>query len=376
MITNHCTCLTRRKRPDRKFARCFVHVEQRLHHVVYQSSVGQGHQRMPSTESVPCRERRIRGLPLRSHRYAVVMTTILIVEVIGTVGHHQRMIPGSIEISPLCFRTTFHIHNREFLLPSRFRLLAFGLEIKVRHVVQQVLAGILYADNGKPHLGYYFPFLSEVGHRLHSVYLLQLLNGLRELKDEINVLIVHPTTGTAHPHQFIVGSLLHFRFVDEVIRIQNMCQIYNHRSILLVQIRITVHAGKSTGCEFHLDLFICQGHGIIARTGLFRIVRESSWQEDVPLPFCTDRLCSGAKQHIAQVLTSRTAQVGMRETKDGRIRIMIARAGIPVTPTGIWTQLHSPEGSRRPRVSMSVETCPDEGIYIINRCFLRRGTCT
>ena len=376
VITNHRTGLARRKRPDRKFARHLVHIEKRLHHVVHQGRIGQGHQRMPCTERIPSRERRISGFSFRSHRDAAVVTTVLVVDVIGTVRHHQRMIPGGIEIGALRFGSSLHTHDRKFFFPSRLRSLAYRFEVKVRHVMQQVLAGILYAHDGKPYLGYHFPFLSEVCHRLLVIQLLPCLDRFGELKHEINVLIVHPATGTAHPHHFIVGSLFHFRFINEIIRIQDVCQVYNHRSILVVQIRITVHAGKSTGCEFHLDLFICQGHGIIARTGLFRIVRESSWQEDVPLPFCTDRLCSGAKQHIAQVLTSRTAQVGMRETKDGRIRIMIARAGIPVTPTRIGTQLHSPEGSRRPRVSMSVETCPDEGIYIINRCLLRRGTRT
>ena len=376
VITNHCTRFARRKRPDRKFASHFVHVEQRLYHVVHQGRIGQGHQRMPCTERIPSRERRISGLSFRSHCYAAVVTTILVVDIVGTVRHHQRMIPGGIEISALRFGSSLHTHDRKFFFPSRFRLLADSIEVEVRHVMQQILTGILHADDREAHLGNQFTFLSETCHSLLFIDLLQLLNRFGELKHKIDVLIVHPATGTAHSHQFIVGSLLHFRFVDEIVRVQDMCQIHNHRCILVVQVRIAVHAGKGRGSQLYLDLFIRQFYGIIARTCFFGIVRESSRQEDVSLPSCTDRLCRRTKQHIAQVLTSRTAQVSMRETEDGRVGIVIARAGIPIAPTGIGTQLHCPERSRRTRISMSMETCPDKGIYIINRSFLWRGTRT
>ena len=314
VITNHRTRFARRKRPDRKFARHLVHIEKRLHHVVHQGRIGQGHQRMPCTERIPSRESRISGLSFRSHCYATIVTTILVVDIVGTVRHHQRMIPCGIEIGALRFGSSLHTHDRKFFFPSRFRLLADSIEVEVRHVMQQILTGILHADDREAHLGYQLTFLSETCHSLLFIDLLQLLNRLGELKHKIDVLIVHPATGTAHSHQFIVGSLLHFRFVDEIVRVQDMCQVHNHRCILVVQVRIAVHAGKGCGCQLYLDLFIRQFYGIIARTSLFRIVRESGRQEDVSLPFCTDRLCSRTKQHIAQVLTSRTAQVSMRET--------------------------------------------------------------
>ena len=89
VIANHRSCLARRKRPDRKFASHFIHIEQRLNHVVHQFGIGQSHQRMPCTERIPSRESGISSLSFRSLCDAAIMATIVIVDVVGTVRHHQ-----------------------------------------------------------------------------------------------------------------------------------------------------------------------------------------------------------------------------------------------------------------------------------------------
>ena len=132
------------------------------------------------------------------------------------------MIPSRIEIGALGFGTSLYIHYGQFLFPSRLSLLANGFEVEVRHIVQQVFTGIFCADDGKTYLGQHFAFLTEVSQPLLVIQLLPFQNRLRELKHEIDVLVVHPTTGTSHSHDFIIGSLLQFRFVDEVIGIQDV----------------------------------------------------------------------------------------------------------------------------------------------------------
>ena len=89
VIANHGTGLARRKWPDRKFASHFIHIKQRLNHVVHQFSIGQGHQRMPCTERIPSRESGIGSLSFRSLCNATIMATIVIVDVVGTVWYDQ-----------------------------------------------------------------------------------------------------------------------------------------------------------------------------------------------------------------------------------------------------------------------------------------------
>ena len=137
---------------------------------------------------------------------------------------------------------------------------------------------------------------------------------------------------------------------------------------------IAVHSGSGAGSQFRQDVPAVQQHRVIPSRSFLPLMGESGL---IPLPVQRIRLVShdGHQQHIPVVEDTRTAQMGMTETYNGVIRIMVAGAALPGINPGVGTQLHHPERSRRSRESMAGEVRADHRVHIIHESpvFLRAG---
>ena len=300
------------------------------------------------------------------------------------------MIPGCIEVGALFFCSAFHFYYLQGISPGIGRILLHGVEIETGNFAVQVLTRILFAYYGDTHFGYNRLLLSEVSHRLQTCTLhavgslaslsvahqLQFGDRLGELHGEEHILIVYPSACAAHTRKLVGIRLLDFGFVDELV-VQQVSQVEHDSRFFSVAECVAVNTRTCSSRQLGLDAFIVQINRIVSRGGYLVFMREAGGLEDViRLSPELNRHAGRAEQHIAQVDTSRTAEVGVRESQNGRIGIMVSRASIPVAPAGIRTQLHGTEGQGSSRISMSVEACSYERIYIIEGSLVGRRSRT
>ena len=72
----------------------------------------------------------------------------------------------------------------------------------------------------------------------------------------------------------------------------------------------------------------------------------------------------GHDEEISKVGAARSAQTRMGETVDAVVRIMVARAGIPIVDAGVGPGLYHAVRHHGTGVGMPVPAGSDEGVYI------------
>ena len=70
-------------------------------------------------------------------------------------------------------------------------------------------------------------------------------------------------------------------------------------------------------------------------------------------------------EHVAQVATSGSAQVCVREAVDGAVVVIITRASVPTIDAGVGAGLNGSVRHHRSGISVSVTACSDKHIYIL-----------
>ena len=272
MVTNHAPRFAGRKWPDRQLSRSFVHIQKGLNHVIHKVSIGQSHQWMPATESIPNGESRIHLLVLSQRSYGHIVTTVLSVHITHGIRHHQCMIPCCIEILQLVFCTTLHLYFRKHFIPSSMSLLTDSIKVEIRHIVSQILASILCTNNRQTNFHDNLFFVSKRKDSLHIrtfqftihsnfliiFYIKNLLNRLGELSHKINVLIVYPSQSMTHTGDFSSTCLLNRRVIDLFPIGYGVSQIQNNGCFLSTFKGISMHTGIGSSSQLGFDLFIKQ----------------------------------------------------------------------------------------------------------------------
>ena len=146
VVSDHCTRLSGRKRPDRKFARSIINIQVGINHIVYQCGVNQRHQGIPCAESIPNGESGILLFTFWRLPYLHIMPTILTVDVAHNIGHNHSVIHSGIEVLQVIRIAPFYCNGRKCLFPSGTGGSTHGIKIKVRYFSFQIFTRILLTD--------------------------------------------------------------------------------------------------------------------------------------------------------------------------------------------------------------------------------------
>ena len=103
------------------------------------------------------------------------------------------------------------------------------------------------------------------------------LKRFRELGYKINVLIVRPSSGSAHTCYLVGGSLFKFSLIN-IFVIKQMSQIYNNRCFFAGRKRIAVYTGVCRCRQFSFYSFFFQNNRIISGRSIFVFMGKSRRQ--------------------------------------------------------------------------------------------------
>ena len=120
---------------------------------------------------------------------------------------------------------------------------------------------------------------------------------------------------------------------------------------------IAVHAHALGGGQFHKHLGRVHSQGVVARTALLIGMTEHCFG----LPYLLD----GQKAEVAEVATTRSAEMHVRESQQDGVTIVIARAPVPSAFVLVGTQLHEREGYIGSEKHVAVPTRPDVRIDVL-----------
>src|SRR5271166_3208720 len=76
--------------------------------------------------------------------------------------------------------------------------------------------------------------------------------------------------------------------------------------------------------------------------------------------------CAGHEKKIEHVGGARAAQVGMTESHDRTVRVVIPRTPVPSVVEGIGAELNHPEGNRGSRVGVPVAACANGNLHVVS----------
>ena len=264
----------------------------------------------------------------------------------------------------------------ESLLPLVAGSGTHGIEVEVLHLGFQVLAGVVHAHCRDADFGHDGLSVSRVKGKYCDASVFAKLCGLErfgELGGEIDILVVRPAASAAHAGQFVFSRLVQGRFID-VLVVQQVRPVHDDVRLAILGEGVAVYAGVGGGSQFGLDVFVRERHAVIARFCVFVLVGEGGCPID-GVSLQVDFLGSGAEQQVAQVDAPRTAEVGMRETFQRLVAVVVTGAGVPVAGAGVRAELYGTMGYRGSRIGVSVEACPDKRVYVVYICLpLRRAS--
>ena len=129
---------------------------------------------------------------------------------------------------------------------------------------------------------------------------------------------------------------------------------------------VAVHTDARRNGEFHIDVVVGEFHGVVARFGDFGIVRE---MRRILLVVGRELSAHRHKQHIAVVGTASSAEVGMRETVNFGIGVMVSTATVPAVETGIGAKLNHTERHNCTREGVTVFGGSHHRVYIFHKIF-------
>ena len=135
--------------------------------------------------------------------------------------------------------------------------------------------------------------------------------------------------------------------------------------------RVLVNARALGGGEFRLDVVVAQGDGVIPRLGDLVLMREPGAVPGVgilPRSWIEMRWTdSRHDKNIQQVPDTRAAQVGVAETHDGIVGIVIAGAPVPTGVKGVGTELDHAKRDGGRKVGVSVSAGSYIFIHVLRR---------
>ena len=170
-----------------------------------------------------------------------------------------------------------------------------------------------------------------------------------------------------HPDDSTVVHQLQVALVRPVA--DAVSQVYHDgRAVRLLE-AITVHRGTRTSRHLSPDAVIVQHYAVVARGGLLRLSPEMGRIALACFLQGIERhLAHNGHQHdIAHVRAARAAQMGVAESPDDVVVLVVARTMLPSVNARIRADLNHTEGSGSPREGVTRECRPDERINILRK---------
>ena len=161
---------------------------------------------------------------------------------------------------------------------------------------------------------------------------------------------------------------------EDFIRCSNSVLEVDYDSTYITCIEcVSVHTCAWSCCKLCLDGLVVHHYRIITWLCYLVLVREDVCRALICTVNSIYRLYSRIEKNVRKVCTTCTAEVGMRKTENGIVRIMIAGTCIPTTYPCIRAELNHTIRCCRTRISMGMEACTDHRIDVINRCKILRA---
>ena len=388
-IADHAVGLVAREVPDGKLALLRVDMEHRMGDVGHLLRMENRHQRLGSAVGVPQREGRI----VHERRGAVdlaVSAPIVAVHVAELRRSDHRVVERRIEDAAGGFVRSLDTHllqlgvprlvgrrRRSFEVPAgKFRL---HVELGVldahgrnRHFhIERLAVGRIELHAGVTALDRNVALLRN---RLRRIGIGDILHRLREFGREVNALILGPARRiavTAEPesvgNECGLGGLVPAAAVFEV---------KDHGGLLRRGEGVFVQPDTLGGGQLHIDAVAVEPRGVIARTGFFVLTAEIG-----PKPRLRVVLRAAGVGHpahdrhhrdVEQVADTRTVEVGMAETDDGRIGNVVSRHPVPRLRDAGGAELHGAERNVGPHEDMAVAARADIHVDILRQRLLLR----
>ena len=184
----------------------------------------------------------------------------------------------------------------------------------------------------------------------------------REPRDEEHALVLRPASREPVPRDRRRALERDPRF-DRFVPLDGEPEIERHGGLTArrrPEERIPVQADAARGCELRPDVERLQVDRVVARRGLFLLVRERRHDAARHLRARLRR----RHEDVAEIADPRAAQVCVTETGNLGVRVVIARGPLPALRTGIGAELNQAAGHGRARKGMTVAAGADERIDI------------
>ena len=243
-MSNHTAGVVALKLPHRQNATLASLLQQRVHKLVVESRVDDGHEWMEGAESVPSREDGVHCIAIFSLVRLHVHAPIATVGVSEAVRLHTGVIERSVEHGAGIVVGGVDVDFREILVPFLLSGEAHCLEIPFRNLAQHVVLSAVDVNSRNAHLGkYHFALVgsTELQQRFAAWLLLCAhSNGvvnqsvgerLREFDVEINILVESPINGHLVAHDFGVAHHLKLHFLVHLV-FKCIVEVNNHACIV------------------------------------------------------------------------------------------------------------------------------------------------
>ena len=192
------------------------------------------------------------------------------------------------------------------------------------------------------------------------------LHGLREFGHEPDLLVLGPARRVAPAAQARAVVRKTESRIGGLVPAAAVLQVEDQRRLVRGREGITVESHTGRGRHLGRNAVAGQRHRVVPRA--HDLLRTVGIGPEARLRILLDAAGVGYLPHdghhrnVEQVADARTAQMRVRESDDRRIRLVVARAPVPLLRDARGAELHHAEGNVRPDEDMSVAARADFGI--------------
>ena len=357
-VAHHTVGLVAHKMPDRQFALLLVDMDKGLCHISSLVGMDERHQRHVGTVGVPKRECGIVGE--LATVYLVIGTTVFAIDVGEYRGSGHRVIHGGVEDGAVVGVAGLNLDFAQLGVPSLVGSLGYSVEVPTGHLGLHVEHGVALVDGRETHLDQHGT--GGVGELEHGdgVIALHHLDGSGELGCEIHLLVLGPSCRLAIACYQCWAHLAHAAYFHRIPS-DALQQVELHQRLLGIGECVAMHTHALCSGELYLDIGVVELQAIIAGAdGLvavgedYRVLRSGRY---------------GQQSDVAQVTDAGSAEVGVTETDEYIVAIMIARAPVPSTGLLGRTELDVTEGNIGTEEHVAMAAGSHIGIHILRKIF-------
>ena len=192
-----------------------------------------------------------------------------------------------------------------------------------------------------------------------------------ELQREIDAPAPRPDGGAAPARDGVAAGHFHIRRENPrrgALAAQDGVREVHHKvAVIGLRKRVLVDSGPLGGGQFGFDFVVLQKHRVVARFGVFLVVRKTR-----AVPFLrafersgndADGTRPGHHQQVEHIPDPRAAQVRVAESHDGAVGDVVTGAAVPPDVVRIRGQLRHPERDGSPGECMAVPAGSEKHVY-------------